>query len=150
MKRNRTSFILIIVSLFTFLTGLPAAPTFAQETEPIQESPLEVQIVKIRDVGYEGALRIEPVEVSIPVGMVVVWVNMTRKAEPRIEFAEGMKCELSTEASGDFKLDERKCFITDYVQVGGSSSLKFIGPGTFNYQAVNKTGKKGKGTIIVK
>jgi plastocyanin len=143
---------LLLASIFSFIilfTVLIVVPTYAENaTEP--DPSQEVQIVKIRDVGYEGSLRIEPPKVTIPVGMVVVWVNMTRKAEPRIKFAEGMKCELSTEASADFKLDEQKCFITDYVQVGGSSSLKFIGPGTFNYHVENKTGQHGKGTIIVK
>ena len=151
MKKETFQRITLVGILFLFM-GLATGQTLAQESlspQDIQQNQ-EVEIIKIRDVGYEGALRIEPSQVTIPVGMVIVWVNMTRQAEPRIEFDEGMKCELSTEASGDFRLDERQCFITDYVQVGGSSSLKFIGPGVFNYRVVNKTGQKGKGAIIVK
>ena len=152
MNRKSTLLTVAILSFATFLTGPMTTRSHAQETPPAQEAQTtnEVQIVKIRDVGYDGALRIEPREVTIPVGMVIVWVNMSRKAEPQIVFAEGMKCQLSTEASSDFKQNEQKCFITDYVQVGGSSSLKFIGPGNFKYEVVNKTGQKGTGTIIVK
>ncbi len=137
-----------------FLTGLLTNPgrVYSEEPQRTQETQQaqEVQIIKIRDVGYQGALRIEPSEVTIPVGMVVVWVNMSRKVEPQIVFAEGMKCELSTEASVGFKQNEQKCYITDFVQVGGTSSLKFIGPGTFDYEVINRTGQKGKGKIIVK
>ena len=146
MNKRRILLIVAILSLVALLPGPSVLRSHAQETQ----TPNEVEIIKIRDVGYEGALRIEPSEVTIPVGTIIVWINMSRKAEPQIVFAEGMKCELSTEASSDFKQNERKCFITDYVQVGGSSSLKFIGPGEFRYEVVNKTGQKGTGTIIVK
>ena len=128
---KETKFLVIIgaFSLALLFIGLFSIPSRAQQAPQAQEiqPPNEVQIIKIRDVGYEGALRIEPSEVTIPVGMVVVWVNMSRKAEPQIVFAEGMKCALSTEASTDFRQDERKCFITDYVQVGEEVWDRFNG-----------------------
>lgn len=148
---KNSSVIATIVSVVILLSGMGFAPLSALGEPAVEEAqpPREIQIIKIRDVGYEGALRVEPSKVTVPKGMVIVWVNMSRKAEPQIVFAEGMKCELSTEASADFKQDERKCFITDFVQVGGSSSLKFIGDGVFDYEVVNKKGQKGKGTIVV-
>jgi plastocyanin len=154
MQRNRNLFAAAVIFMSAaLLMGLFAQPEKArsQETQQLQKSREvhEVQIIKIRDVGYQGALRIEPSEITIPVGMVVVWVNMSRKSEPQIIFAEGMKCELSTEASVGFKQDAQKCYITDFVEVGGTSSLKFIGEGTFNYEVRNRKGQTGKGTIKV-
>ena len=109
----------------------------------------EVWVIKIRDVGHEGLLRIEPATVKIPKGMVVAWINMSQKAEPQIVFEEGKKCEAMTEAPTGFTLDQQSCYITDYVTVGGTSSLKFIGEGEFDYEVINREGQIGKGRIVV-
>ena len=151
MKRKSLFNALVLSAAFflaAFLIGPPAAVSQENSEKPKPEE-LGVQIIKIRDVGYEGALRIEPNEITIPVGMVVVWVNMSRKEEPQIVFEQGMKCELSTEAAVGFKMDGSRCYIADFVMVGGTSSLKFIGEGTFDYLVRNKTGQKGAGTIVV-
>ena len=150
-ERNLSIAVIFMCAVFSIVFFTQTHEAFAQGAQQSEEARQvhEVQIIKIRDVGYRGALRIEPSEVTIPVGMVVVWVNMSRKSEPQVVFAEGMKCELSTEASVGFKQDAQKCYISDYVQVGGTSSLKFIGEGSFDYQVRNRKGQTGKGKIIV-
>ena len=78
-----------------------------------------------------------------------MWVNFARD-EVKIIFEEGKKCEDVTEAPSGFKLDAQNCYVTDYVKLGGTSSLKFNQQGTYDYE-VKAFGKEAteKGQIIV-
>jgi hypothetical protein len=139
---KKTSLLLAIGLSIFFIIAL----IFAGQGETVAQ---EVKIITIRDVGHEGLLRVEPATLSIPKGMVVVWINMSQKVEPQIVFEEGKKCQAMTDAPTGFTMDAKSCYITDYVTVGGTSSLKFIGEGSFDYEVINREGQKGKGKIVV-
>jgi hypothetical protein len=92
----------------------------------------------------------------------VVWINWVPSNDVSINFKEdGKRCSDTTEAPVGFKMSEN-CYITDFISLGGTSSLKFNEAGTFKYQVEvpgeTKTGGplgvgfgkvEGKGEIIV-
>ena len=96
-----------------------------------------------------GSLRVEPSAVSARQGDCIVWVNLARAAEVRINFREGKACQSAADVSSGFKLDQG-CFVTDYLSHGKTSSLVFKDKGTYNYDVEWKEQKiKQSGKIVV-
>ena len=93
---------------------------------------------------------IEPQTAWIPKGTCVIWSNWVRTDEIKIVFEEGKKCEDMTDASAAFTMDAANCYVTTWVPLGGTSSLKFNEEGTFDYTIQEKKGLKAKGKIVVK
>jgi hypothetical protein len=96
-----------------------------------------------------GSLRLEPNMVAAKQGDCIVWVNLARAAEVRINFREGKACQGATEAGSGFKLD-KACFVTDYLGHAKTSSLVFKDKGTYNYDVEWKEQKiKQSGSVVV-
>ena len=111
----------------------------------------ECQIIRLKGTAYPNTtINIEPKTIQIPKGGCVVWVNWIRDPEVQIAFEEGKKCEDMTDASTGFKMDARNCYVTSFVPLGGTSSLRFNEVGTFSYEITAGGGSKEKGEIIVK
>jgi plastocyanin len=95
------------------------------------------------------AITIDPKSITISKGAVVAWVNWAED-EVQIVFEEGKKCEDVTEGHTKFKLDADNCFVTSYVRLGETSSLRFTVEGSFEYEVRTAGGDKAKGEIVIK
>jgi len=99
-------------------------------------SAQECRIIRImQDKSAVGTtIRLEPDTLQIAKGTCVIWVNWVPKMEVRINFREhGKKCVDATAASEDFKTAEN-CYLTDFLKLGATSSLRFTEAGTFDYE----------------
>jgi hypothetical protein len=87
-----------------------------------------------------GAIQQIPVEIvpqyiRVPQGSCVVWVNWIQQAEIQLSFGEGKVCKKATATPMRFTLEhETDCYVTDFKQVGETSSLRFMEKGTYKYE----------------
>jgi len=148
---------------FLVLLGLTLA--FAMTLSYATTNCHECRIIRIhKELGTSGKLvRLEPETLYIAKGTCVIWINWVQAKEVRVNFREdGKKCQDATESPMGFKFAEN-CFVTNYLPLGGTSSLRFNDEGTFAYEveipgetrtagslglAAGKV--KAKGTITVK
>ena len=88
---------------------------------------------------------------SIDQGACVIWVNWGQD-NVQVKFREGKKCEDVTEGPTGFKLDAENCYVTDFLPLGATSSLKFNEEGTYDYEVTweNQKGLVAKGKIMVR
>ena len=109
-----------------------------------------VRIVRIHNgtPGNTEQLIIEPENLRVTEGTVVIWVNQSTAGEIKITFEEGTKCEDVTSSSDSFNL-KGSCFLTTWVPVAGTTSLKFNEAGQLTYDVENSAGIKVKGKIVV-
>ena len=112
----------------------------------------ECRIVRI----YGGAgedikeIRLEPERMIASKGTCVIWVNWVRDDEVKIVFDEGQKCDDMTDAPIWFKPEHVKgCYLTSWVPLGGTSSLRFNQAGTFDFTVETSGGRKVIGSIVV-
>ena len=145
MKKMRCA--LAIVMVLTF-----AATLFLMQSEAInaQECRL-VRIYAALDKPTSPG-RLEPDVLSIDKGGCVVWINWGQD-RVLVNFREGKKCQAVTEAPTGFRLDANTdCYVTDFVPFGGTSSLKFSEPGTYQYEVTweNQKGMVEKGKVMVR
>lgn len=111
------------------------------------------RIIRISTEALPGLTpRIEPKELWVRPGTVVVFVNWGR-TEIAISFPKGKECGEATTAALGFKYkSEKGCLITEqYVPYGGTTSMKFEKIGTYDYE-IEFIGRKliEKGTIKVR
>jgi hypothetical protein len=133
------------LAFFLMLTSFLAN----QETVSAQECRL------VRLHGGIGAnvseIRIEPRTLWISKGTCVIWSNWVRTDEVKVVFEEGKKCEDVTDAPAGFTLDTDTCYVTDWISLGGTSSLKFNEAGTYKYVVEAAGGTiKSRGEISVR
>jgi len=111
----------------------------------------EARIVRI--MGGESysvkAIRLEPQMMTVSPGTVIIWNNWARAYEVKIIFKEGKVCADVTDAESGFKLDAQNCFVTTWIKLGGTTSLRFNEKGTYEYIVETPGGIKGNGTIRV-
>lgn len=96
----------------------------------------ECHIVRLQDErsAVASTVRVSPDILTIKKGSCVVWVNWVTASSTRINFKEdGKRCLDATEAPAGFTSVEN-CYLTDYLKLGGTSSLRFTQPGTFVYE----------------
>jgi hypothetical protein len=113
----------------------------------------ECKIVRIISTVTYQEVSLDPKILEVDKGTCVIWFNKASKSQVEIAFEEGKKvCEDVVEASVDFKLDEKNCFITTtHIPPFGTASLVFKKEGTYDYVAqVQGTSTKVKGQIKVK
>ena len=113
----------------------------------------ECRIVRINEVpiGYKTKLELDPPTISIAPNNCIVWFNRGMTIKARISFQDGKKCQAMTKGPSGFALDTpRNCYVTEYIPLGGTSSLTFNEKGTYNYEVETVEGLKEKGAIIVK
>ena len=99
--------------------------------------------------GGTAQIRLEPETILVSKGTCVIWNNWTGAQEVIVKFEEGKKCDDVTDAPVGFKLDAANCFVTDLIPFGGTSSLRFVEEGSYDY-VVEALKAKAKGKIIVK
>jgi len=112
----------------------------------------ECRIIKvISEAASTGSktLYLEPGTVWISKGDCVVWFNHVRDVEIKVIFKEGKTCLDATAAPMGFKITEENCFVTSYIPLGGTSSLRFVKEGTYQFMVESKSGAQGNGKIIV-
>jgi len=95
-------------------------------------------------------INIEPRIVHIEKGDCIIWSNWIREAEVEIVFEDGKKCDDMTDAATGFKLDAYNCYITSFVALGGTSSLRFNEAGSFYYEVKGGGGVREIGKVVVK
>ena len=141
-KKSRKSIVMVAAFVFaitSYLVNLETAS--AQET----------RIIRLSGVAYPTTtINIEPKVTFIAKGSVVVWVNLVRAEQVKVNFREGKKCLDVTKAPTGFKLDAQQCYVTDFIRLGGTSSLKFVDRGTYKYEVTTEGGAKESGEIIVR
>lgn len=117
------------------------------------EAQEQCKLVTISGQAFpDVSVRIEPQSLAVSKGDCVVWVNWARATEVKILFREGKKCQGVTKAATGFKFEENSgCYVTDSLPLGGTSSLRFMEEGTFDYE-IEAHGAKYpvKGSIVVK
>lgn len=98
-------------------------------------------------------ITLDPPTLSISKGTVVTWLNWSRNTEcVQISFEEGKRCEDGTDAPSGFSMRTDGCYVTSWISFGGTSSLLFTEPGTFDYVVEAKTGGEVRmetGRIVV-
>lgn len=110
----------------------------------------ECRIIRIHGgPGNQTAVRVEPNNMWVTPGTCVVWMNQSRLKEVKVIFKEGKVCHDVTSAPSGFKLDEKNCYVTNYIEHGGTSSLMFNQEGTFDF-TVQGGGENIKGSILVR
>jgi len=97
----------------------------------------------------ESKVRIEPEALWIQKGSCVIWFNRGPSIEVKVVFEEGKRCEDVTEAPTGFKLDAENCYVTSFIPLGGTSSLKFNEEGSYKYTVVTADGTETKGELVV-
>lgn len=146
MKRLMT--LSIVVLIIVAVTALPANSEIADS--------MECRVIRIHGMTAHGSIQIEPEILTVPIGTCVVWFNRSDANEIKVKFQEGKKCASVSDAPTGFNLDHAQCYVTSWIPIGGTSSLRFKEAGVFEYmieEAKGEVGEKGKkivsGKIIV-
>lgn len=141
---KKKTYLLIVVglaSIFAIMIFLVNQKTISAQ---------ECRIVRILSTGHPAAIiKIEPRTTRISKGDCLVWLNWARTENVTVGFEEGKKCDDVTDAPVGFKLDASNCYVTSYIPLGGTSSLRFNEEGTFEYIVEASGATKAKGEIIV-
>jgi plastocyanin len=96
-------------------------------------------------------IMFDPKTIKINKGDCVVWFNRVYEKEVLVAFEEGKKCKILTQAPVGYKLNkENNCYVS-MIPFAGTSSLRFMEKGTYNYVATIEDLKdvKASGQIIV-
>ncbi len=111
----------------------------------------EARIIRI--MGGESynvkGIRLEPEILAVSPGSVVIWNNWARAYEVKIIFEDGKVCDDVSDAETGFKMDSKNCYVTTWIKLGGTTSLRFNEKGTYKYTVETPGGIKGKGEIQV-
>jgi len=128
----------IIVGITVFLAG--------QETCNAKEA----RIISIHGGAASNieSIRLEPQELLISKGTVVIWNNWAIASEVKVVFGDGKRCQNSTNADTGFGLDAENRYISVRLE-GRTASLRFIEKGIYNYVVETGNQIKERGQIIV-
>jgi len=149
MDRKKTLTVIVILILFfttcVFLTS--QNKVFAGEC----------RIIKIQGGGRGGEstafgriVSADPDSLRVTAGTCVVWVNFAQAGEVRVVFKDGKTCSNVTDSPSGFSLDEQQCYVTNYISLGQTSSLRFKDEGVYEYTLEVGRDQTSKGKIIVK
>lgn len=100
-----------------------------------------------------GEIHIEPDVMWVEKETCVVWNNWSRFSDIKVNFQKGKACQKGTSAAVGFELqeiDEKVCLVTDWIPLGGTSSLTFKEEGEYPYIIKADKGKELTGKIIVR
>ena len=114
-------------------------------------SAQECRIIKIHGRTEHPSIMIEPETTFLSKGDCVVWFNRFTAEDVKVTFEEGKKCLDVTTAPMGFSLNAQTCYVTSWMPFVGTSSLRFMEKGTYEYsvEAKNIGGVKAKGRIVV-
>ena len=97
-------------------------------------SAQECRLVKFRGIIGYPSLTIEPSTIFLSQGDCVVWFNAVSAGKVKVSIADGKKCALATTAARGFVLDKpTSCYVTSWIGYTGTTSLRFMEKGTYNY-----------------
>jgi hypothetical protein len=115
-------------------------------------SAQECRVIKIHGWTEHRSIMIEPETIVLSKGDCVVWFNQIMPGVVKVTFEEGKKCSDVSNAPMGFSLNASNCYVTSWIPFGGTSSLRFMEKGTYQYTVEGKIsgGVKAKGLIIVK
>lgn len=140
---NKKAYFLKIIGLVLIFV-IPILLT-ARDTINAQDT----RIVRIYGGGsQQNPVRLEPKTLLISKDTVVVWSNFARLSEVKIIFEDGKSCSDCTKSPCRFSMSPDSCYITSFVGLGETSSLRFVEKGTFSYK-VTGGAKNAEGKIIV-
>lgn len=110
----------------------------------------ECRIIKVHSFDSPaGKFRIDPETLVIKKGDCVVWINFVGVHSIKVHFDDAKKCEDVTDAPTGFKITADNCYVTDLITIGGTSSLRFMVPGTYEYKIEAPGRERMKGKIVV-
>ena len=110
----------------------------------------ECRVIRIYGEGTSpGKMHLEPEVTRVAKGTCVIWINWSKADEISVKFTEGKKCDDVTDAAVSFKLDAANCYVTTWLPLGGTSSLRFNETGLYEFEVDNKGDAKVKGKIMV-
>ena len=142
MNKKKLMIVMGFIFVFAMLILLSKLGTiFAQEC----------RIIKIHGRTEHPSIMIEPETIFLSKGDCVVWFNRFTAEDVKVTFEEGKKCVDVTNAPIGFSLNAQSCYVTSWMPFVGTSSLRFIEKGTYDYtvEAKNIGGVKAKGRIVV-
>jgi len=112
----------------------------------------EGKIIKVENVGgsVSGNFAINPSELSIEKGMIVIWLNTIKDQEIHIIFEDAKRLQTGTTDPMGFVQDAKGSFSAKYMPFIATSSLRFVKSGTYRYFVKSQNGKiSAAGKIIV-
>jgi plastocyanin len=110
-------------------------------------NPLTIEAAeKCAIVTIQSRAGISPETLRVKKGDCVVWINWTNTDDVKIIFKEGKKCQDMTKSPVGFRMDWNSCYVTDYLDLGRTSSLLFDQAGTFKYEVEFKARTGGEPT----
>jgi hypothetical protein len=134
--------IILSVLVISFLAA--SGPAFAEDA----------QVVLIFQAkGDNTELRLNPPDLYVKKGTIVIWMNSVMGEEVQVVFRDGKTCKdvSYSPVEKGFSLDAKSCYVTSFIPYASTSSLQFTDTGSFDYAISNLTGKiNGKGKIIVR
>jgi len=137
-----------LVMIGVILILVAAVLMISKETITAQDC----RIIRIHGQAYpEKSVWLEPETLLLPKSGCVIWVNFAR-GNVKVIFEEGKKCKDVTEAASAFTMDESLgCYVTSFVDVGATSSLRFVEEGTLAYKVeIEGVAEKATGSIVVR
>lgn len=116
----------------------------------------DCRVIRIHGIAAHDVVRLEPETMWVPKGTCVIWFNRSSAHQVKVVFQEGKRCASVSDAPMGFSLDHQNCYVTSWIPFGGTSSLRFLEAGTYEYdiqatgEQVEVAGKQAaKGTIVV-
>jgi hypothetical protein len=112
----------------------------------------EARVIRIYggSAGNVSSIRIEPKFTTVSPDTVIIWNNWARASEVKVVFEEGKVCQDVTKAPMGFTLNAQHCFVTTWIPLGGTSSLRFMDKGVYKYTIQTTGGVKEAGEIRVR
>jgi hypothetical protein len=157
---RRASFLLL--GIFTVTSLFLASNTNAQQADkPSMEKkaimPLPAEQLKVRLIEIQDERGITPKVLVSGKGTTVIWYNTT-DGPIHIRFQRGDQVRVACAEPKHFVLQEDGAFQSDEIPFGGSASLCFLEPGSYEYAVTGVTAKPFKtaaefdklGTVIIR
>lgn len=122
---------------------------------PTQLLAADASVVKVYNSSKDaGKMVLDPPDLFVSTGTVVIWMNGFEGSELEVSFDEGKACQDVTVSPAQSKWGLKKsntCYVMSYIPYAATSSLKFTQAGTFKYTVTTMDGKaKVKGQIVVR
>jgi hypothetical protein len=130
-----------------FLVGLGIF--LANQAEPDAQACRIVRIYGVTEADTSEIL-LEPETLWVDRKTCVIWTNWVGGKVVSVRFSEGKKCEATTTGTKLFKLDDANCYISSFIEYGGTTSLTFKDVGTYEYVVDSKDMKSVKGKVVVR
>ena len=152
MKKTKFWVASTVVMSFVVMSFLVARPVTISAADPARGKSGEGQCYVINVKGNtftpptiqnREKVRVEPAKLKVPQGACVVWVNWAKGPEISISFKEGKICDDVTESPVKFNLTpDNGCYVTGYLKMGETSSLRFMQAGTYKYEVFGQGEKE--------